>query len=62
MTNQSNYLPEDTYYRGYRISQVWVNDHWVWKVYFGTDWIDSYLDKTDAHKDINVWVTGRSTA
>lgn len=58
MTNSLK-LPTDTYYRGYRLSQVWVTDHWVWKVYFGPDWVDSYLNPEDAKADIDDWQEAR---
>lgn len=52
-------LPTDTYYRGYRLSKVWVTDHWVWRVYWGPNWVDTFLADTKAKADIDSWLDAK---
>jgi hypothetical protein len=55
----TNTLPIDRYYRGYRLSKTWVTDHWVFKVYYGSAWVDSFLHEVDAKAQIDEWQAPR---
>ncbi len=46
------YLPT---YKGYTILAVWVTDHWVYKVYLGDAWMDSFLSIDDVKPAIDSW-------
>ena len=53
MTNSPNYLPTDTYYRGYRLAEFPDGDT---AIYFGTDHIDTCGSKDHAKGLIDEWV------
>jgi len=45
-------------YRGYQIHTVWVKDHWVHKVSWRGEWVDTFLTLDEVKAQIDTWVGG----